>query len=161
MVAGAAAELFAHFECERHGFSLRANLHVPASGVTALFGPSGSGKTTFLRMVAGLERPDRGQFYLGGEAWLDTEQRFNLAPHQRPVGYVFQDARLFPHRTVEQNLRYGLDRAAGRGRTFRSTGWWGCYGWTVCSNGIRPGCRGGRNSGSVWGAGCSVPPDCS
>ncbi|MBF0171405.1 MAG: molybdenum ABC transporter ATP-binding protein [Nitrospinae bacterium] len=115
MVAKPSPELFAHFALDRGGFSLNAHLQVPADGVTALFGPSGSGKTTFLRMVAGLERPAAGQFYLGDEAWLDVEQAIDLPPHRRPVGYVFQDARLFPHRTVEQNLRYGLDRLGSKG----------------------------------------------
>jgi molybdate transport system ATP-binding protein len=104
-------ELFAAFKLTRPGFTLDAALTAPGSGVTALFGPSGSGKTTFLRLVAGLERPDSGQVYLDGHAWTDTATGINLPVHRRPIGYVFQDARLFPHLTVAQNLAYAEKRA--------------------------------------------------
>lgn len=92
-------------------FTLQVAQSLPGRGVTALFGHSGSGKTTLLRCVAGLERP-RGKLHFKGQAWQD-ERRF-LPPHQRPLGYVFQDANLFPHLSVLGNLRYGMKRA-GRG----------------------------------------------
>ena len=76
-------------------------------GVTALFGRSGAGKTTVINAVAGLLRPDQGRITTPSQTLLDTAQRINLAPHRRRVGYVFQDARLFPHLTVRQNLAYG------------------------------------------------------
>ncbi|WP_112310986.1 molybdenum ABC transporter ATP-binding protein [Pseudogemmobacter bohemicus] len=76
-------------------------------GVTALFGRSGSGKTTVVNAVAGLLRPDHGRITLGDRVLLDTAQRVVLPPHKRRIGYVFQDARLFPHLTVRQNLLYG------------------------------------------------------
>lgn len=95
------------------GFRLDVAFTVPARGVTALFGPSGCGKTTLLRCVAGLQRLP-GRFSIGGEVWQD-DNRF-LATHQRPIGYVFQEASLFPHLSVRQNLLYGHRRTVGRGQ---------------------------------------------
>lgn len=74
-------------------------------GVTVLFGPSGAGKTTVLRAVAGLLTPDQGQITLAGRTLFG--RGINLPPHKRRIGYVFQEPRLFPHRTVAQNLDYG------------------------------------------------------
>jgi molybdate transport system ATP-binding protein len=88
------------------GFTLEAGFVAPA-GVTALFGRSGSGKTTVVNAVAGLLRPDRGRIVLDGVPLLDTSTGVNLPAHRRRMGYVFQDARLFPHLTVRQNLLYG------------------------------------------------------
>lgn len=88
------------------GFSLDVAFEVP-SGVTALFGPSGSGKSTIVNAVAGLLRPDWGIVRYGPHDLLNTEEGRVLPPHLRRVGYVFQDARLFPHLTVRQNLGYG------------------------------------------------------
>jgi molybdate transport system ATP-binding protein len=88
------------------GFALDVAFEAPP-GVTALFGRSGSGKTTIINAVAGLLRPDRGQVSADGVVLLDTASGVNLPPHRRRVGYVFQDARLFPHLTVRQNLLYG------------------------------------------------------
>lgn len=76
-------------------------------GVTALFGPSGAGKTSIINMIAGLMRPDRGRIEIDGEAVDDTTTRLHVPAHRRRIGYVFQDARLFPHLSVEQNLDYG------------------------------------------------------
>jgi len=73
-------------------------------GVTALFGRSGAGKTTIVNAVAGLLRPDHAEISLNGTVF--NSARTCLAPHKRRVGYVFQDARLFPHLTVAQNLDY-------------------------------------------------------
>lgn len=80
------------------------------AGVTALFGPSGAGKTSVALAVAGLLRPDRGRIVLEGTALTDTARRLHVAPHRRRIGYVFQDARLFPHLTVRGNLTYGQRR---------------------------------------------------
>ncbi|MBE0553750.1 MAG: molybdenum ABC transporter ATP-binding protein [Rhodobacteraceae bacterium] len=88
------------------GFTLDVEFAAP-EGVTVLFGHSGSGKTTVANAVAGLLRPDRGRIVLGGDVLLDTEQGTDLPVHRRRIGYVFQDARLFPHLTVRQNLTYG------------------------------------------------------
>lgn len=75
--------------------------------ITALVGPSGAGKTTVLNCVAGLRRPDRGRIVVGGTVLFDSAADVNLPPERRRAGYVFQDARLFPHLKVESNLRYG------------------------------------------------------
>ena len=77
-------------------------------GVTALFGPSGSGKTTILNAIAGLERPRQGRIAVDGAVFFDSRERIDLTPHRRNTGYVFQDALLFPHLSVAQNLRYGM-----------------------------------------------------
>jgi molybdate transport system ATP-binding protein len=90
--------------------------------VTGLFGASGAGKTSLINMIAGLLKPDRGVISLDGETLDDTAARIHLPPHRRRIGYVFQDARLFPHLNVRQNLDYGrrmnrlADDPAQRGR---------------------------------------------
>ncbi|MDR5865187.1 molybdenum ABC transporter ATP-binding protein [Halomonas koreensis] len=96
-------------------FSLSASLTLPASGVTALFGASGSGKTSLLRLIAGLDRPDRGRLGLGEETLVDTGRGLWVPPHRRRLGVVFQEARLFPHYRVRGNLTYGM-RGSGRDR---------------------------------------------
>ncbi len=98
----------ARFTVNHPGFSLDVALDLPGRGVSALFGPSGCGKTTVLRCMAGLHRAHQGRLSVNGHTWQD-EGRF-LAPHQRPVGYVFQDASLFGHMSVQQNLGYGQSR---------------------------------------------------
>ncbi|MBX3566881.1 MAG: molybdenum ABC transporter ATP-binding protein [Rhizobiaceae bacterium] len=75
--------------------------------LTALFGPSGSGKTSLVNMIGGLIRPERGRIAADGTTFVDTQARLWLPAHRRRIGYVFQDARLFPHLTVRQNLGYG------------------------------------------------------
>jgi molybdate transport system ATP-binding protein len=75
--------------------------------VTGLFGASGAGKTSLINMIAGLLRPDRGVVVLDGETLDDTSAGVHVPPHRRRIGYVFQDARLFPHLDVRQNLDYG------------------------------------------------------
>jgi len=75
--------------------------------VTGLFGASGAGKTSLVNMIAGLLRPDRGVIALDDEILDDTKKGVHVPPHRRRIGYVFQDARLFPHMNVAQNLGYG------------------------------------------------------
>ena len=75
--------------------------------VTGLFGASGAGKTTLVNMIAGLLRPDRGTIAIDGETVDDTAQGIHVPIWRRRIGYVFQDARLFPHLDVRQNLDYG------------------------------------------------------
>ena len=75
--------------------------------VTGLFGASGAGKTSLINMIAGLLRPDRGSIVIDGETLDDTTTRIHVPAHRRRIGYVFQDARLFPHLDVRQNLDYG------------------------------------------------------
>src|ERR1700676_2406487 len=75
--------------------------------VTGLFGASGAGKTSLINMIAGLLRPDRGRIAIDDETLDDTPANLHVPPHRRRIGYVFQDARLFPHLDVRQNLDYG------------------------------------------------------
>ncbi|MFA5082792.1 MAG: molybdenum ABC transporter ATP-binding protein [Hydrogenophilaceae bacterium] len=95
-------------------FALDVELTLPGRGVTALFGHSGSGKTTLLRCIAGLERAPGGYLAVDGEVWQDGE-RF-VPTHQRPLGYVFQEASLFAHLSVRRNLEYGMRRVAEQER---------------------------------------------
>ena len=96
--------LEASFALRRGGFHLEVDLSLD-SPVTALFGPSGSGKTTLLHAVAGLLRPDRGRIAVGGQ--VCAEPGVYVPAHRRRVAVVFQDLRLFPHRSVRDNLLYG------------------------------------------------------
>lgn len=98
----------AKFKVAWPGFMLDVDLDLPERGVTALFGHSGSGKTTLLRCIAGLERAKQGFLSFKGEIWQN--ESIWLPTHQRPLGYVFQEASLFPHLSVLGNLRYGLKR---------------------------------------------------
>lgn len=93
---------------DREDFRLDVELHLPSSGVTALFGPSGCGKTTLLRAIAGLDRHTDCYLRVGNDIWQDD--RSFLAPHLRPLGYVFQEASLFEHLSVQGNLEYGVKR---------------------------------------------------
>jgi molybdate transport system ATP-binding protein len=92
-------------------FVLDAAFEAPAQGVTVLFGASGAGKSSVLAAVAGAKGPDAGRIAFGGEAWFDAAAGINLPMERRRIGWVFQDARLFPHLSVEANLRFGLKRA--------------------------------------------------
>ncbi|MFN3576140.1 MAG: molybdenum ABC transporter ATP-binding protein [Tabrizicola sp.] len=92
-------------------FRLEVAQDFAGSGITALFGPSGCGKSTLLRVIAGFERRAKGRVGFGAEVWQDG--RAFVAPHRRGVGFVFQDARLFPHLTARGNLDYA-HRRAGR-----------------------------------------------
>jgi molybdate transport system ATP-binding protein len=93
-------------------FTLDVDLHVPGRGVTALYGHSGSGKTTCLRCIAGLERPEHGFVQINDEIWQDSAKGIFVPPHKRALGYVFQEASLFPHLSVLANLQFGLKRIA-------------------------------------------------
>ena len=94
----------------RPAFTLDVALALPPRGITVLFGPSGSGKTTVLRCVAGLERA-RGAVRVSGRTWQDDARGEFLPTSRRPLGYVFQEASLFPHLSVAGNLRYAQRRA--------------------------------------------------
>lgn len=93
------------------GFRLDVAFAGERPGVTALFGASGSGKTATVRMIAGMSRPERGHIRVDGETFVDRAAGIDLPPERRRVGYVFQDAKLFPHMSVKRNLDYGLKRA--------------------------------------------------
>ncbi|HQN45845.1 MAG TPA: molybdenum ABC transporter ATP-binding protein, partial [Rugosibacter sp.] len=90
-------------------FTLDVNLQLPAQGITALFGPSGSGKTSLLRCIAGLEKVSNGHLIVNGECW-QADNVF-LPVHRRALGYIFQEASLFPHLSVQGNLDYGAVRS--------------------------------------------------
>ncbi|KZE79598.1 ABC transporter ATP-binding protein [Paenibacillus elgii] len=91
----------------------RTDLVIRKGRFTTLLGPSGCGKTTLLRMIAGLERPDRGEILLGDECLFSAEKRIDLPAHKRHFGMVFQDFALWPHMTVFENVAFGL-RATGQ-----------------------------------------------
>jgi molybdate transport system ATP-binding protein len=99
-------------------FRLQAALEGPSQGVTVLFGASGAGKSALLSCVAGAHRPDAGRIALDGDILFDSASRVDTPMERRRIGWVFQDARLFPHLTVRQNLHYGERRARARGIAF-------------------------------------------
>lgn len=100
----------------RGGFERQVRIEEEAR-VVALVGPSGAGKTTVLNAIAGLVTPQSGRIEVDGRVLFDSARGINLPAHHRRVGYVFQDARLFPHMDVRRNLRYG--RHGGRGDAHR------------------------------------------
>ena len=101
------AELGIDVSLERGEFALRVQDTIGVRAITALFGPSGSGKTTLLRVLAGLEQHARGTVTIDGAVWQSATE--HVPPHRRRVGYVFQDARLLPWRTVMDNMLYVRD----------------------------------------------------
>lgn len=99
----------AHFRSQRGAFSLDVDLQLPDCGVIALFGHSGSGKTTLLRSMAGLARC-QGRMMFRDTCWQDDAQKIFMPVHQRAIAYVFQEASLFEHLSVRDNLAYGYKR---------------------------------------------------
>jgi len=110
------SRLLARFDLRFSTFHLNVDVDVPMSGITAIFGPSGSGKTTLLRCLAGLERAPDGFMQFGDDVWQDETIGLCLPLYQRPIGYVFQEPRLFPHYNVRANLRYGYERIPSHDR---------------------------------------------
>jgi molybdate transport system ATP-binding protein len=106
------SQLQAKFQVDRGDFQLDVQFTLPDKGVTALFGPSGSGKTSCLRAIAGLERLPNSFFKIGNKIWQDESKGIFVPANQREIGYVFQEASLFPHLNVQQNLEFGLKRLA-------------------------------------------------
>ncbi|MFW5328961.1 molybdenum ABC transporter ATP-binding protein [Hydrogenophaga sp. ZJX-1] len=104
----------------RGAFTLAIDLTLPGRGLTALFGASGSGKTTCLRVLAGLEPAASGRLSVGGELWQDSARGLFVPPHQRALGYVFQEASLFDHLSVQDNIRFGYRRTPAAQRRY---GW--------------------------------------
>ena len=100
---------------KKHGeFELQLAFTLAECGIAVIFGPSGSGKTSLINCIAGLETPDAGQILCHGITCFNAGQGINLPPEARRLGYVFQDARLFPHLSVRENLRFGLRFHAAR-----------------------------------------------
>jgi molybdate transport system ATP-binding protein len=120
-VSAPRGQIAASFRGQLGAFALDVTFETPLRGVTALFGPSGCGKTTILRCIAGLQHVE-GRLHVDGETWQDDSAARLFRPaHARSVGYVFQEASLFPHLSVRENLLYGARRAAlrpDRGRSF-------------------------------------------
>lgn len=104
--------ILSRFRVHYKNFCLESELEFPDEGVTVIFGRSGSGKTTLLRCLAGLERSPTGFMKFGDTVWQDESQNIFLPVHRRPIGMVFQEARLFPHLSVRDNLNYGYRRIA-------------------------------------------------
>jgi molybdate transport system ATP-binding protein len=103
----------ARFKLDYPGFALDVDLTLPGQGVTAIFGPSGSGKTTLLRCIAGLERAP-GRLTVESQPWQDGS--YFMPVHERPLGYVFQEASLFPHLAARRNLEFGMKRVPATDR---------------------------------------------
>ncbi|WP_286829543.1 MULTISPECIES: molybdenum ABC transporter ATP-binding protein [Kordiimonas] len=106
----------AAFRGQTGGFDIDVAFTMPRAGVTALFGASGSGKTTILRAMAGLGKLE-GSLQVGDAIWQDSARGIFKAPHERPIGYVFQEASLFPHLDVADNIRFGEKRSLRAGAT--------------------------------------------
>lgn len=109
-------QISARFKVGYGAFSLDVDLALPGRGVSALFGASGSGKTTCLRVIAGLERASDAYLEINGEVWQDDAHGIFLPTYQRSLGYVFQEASLFPHLDVKRNLEYGMRRISASSR---------------------------------------------
>ncbi len=101
---------------QRGGFGLDVDVELPGSGVSALFGASGAGKSTVIDIVAGLATPQAGRIVVNDIVYFDSAAGIDLPPERRRVGYVFQDARLFPHVDVAANLHFGERRRAAADR---------------------------------------------
>ncbi len=111
----AASVIHMQYALTRGDFELDVDLELPLRGITGVFGVSGAGKTSLLRCIAGLERPTRGRLVVAGDAWQDDAQRIWRAAHERDIGYVFQEPRLFAHLDVRGNIEYGLRRREHNG----------------------------------------------
>ena len=114
MVDAVRSQLSVDVRLERPDFGLDVDFTLDTGGVTGLFGPSGSGKSTLLRVIAGLEKAASGTVRFGDTAWQDEAGAAFVPAHDRAVGFVFQDAQLFPHLSVAGNLRFAVARAARR-----------------------------------------------
>jgi len=98
----------AQFKYQQAAFFLDVDIKLQDVGISVIYGPSGCGKTTLLRLIAGLDRSESGYFRLGNTVWQD--QSSFLPTHRRALGYVFQEASLFPHLSVSANIQYGVKR---------------------------------------------------
>ncbi|WP_459659765.1 molybdate transport system ATP-binding protein [Acinetobacter calcoaceticus] len=108
-----------HFQLQMGQFIIEPSFQSDAS-VIGLFGASGSGKTSILHAIAGLNTPRSGLIKIQNQTWFDSDQKINLSTQKRHVGLVFQDAQLFPHKTVKQNLLFGLKHLSQQERLFEA-----------------------------------------
>ncbi len=111
----AASTVHVRYALQRPEFALDVELDLPLRGITGVFGASGAGKTSLLRCIAGLERPATGKLVVAGDVWQDNESNIWRAVHERDIGYVFQEPRLFAHLDVRRNIEYGLRRREHNG----------------------------------------------
>jgi molybdate transport system ATP-binding protein len=88
---------------------LKISAQFQSGSITKIFGPSGAGKTTFLKIIAGLIDPEKGEIKVDDTIWLDTSKKISLSPQKRRVGFVFQNYALFPNMTVRQHLEYATE----------------------------------------------------
>ena len=107
------------FQLQMGQFLIEPSFQSDAS-VIGLFGASGSGKTSILHAIAGLNTPRSGLIKIQGQTWFDSDQKINLSTQKRHVGLVFQDAQLVPHKTVKQNLLFGLKHLVQQERHFEA-----------------------------------------
>lgn len=107
------------FQLQMGQFLIEPSFQSDAS-VIGLFGASGSGKTSILHAIAGLNTPHSGLIKIQGQTWFDSNQKINLSTQKRHIGLVFQDAQLFPHKTVKQNLLFGLKHLSQQERHFEA-----------------------------------------
>ena len=114
-------KLSVHIKKRLGAFTLQADLET-WGGTLGLLGASGSGKSLTLNCIAGLQRPDEGSIVLDGETLFDAKREINLPPQRRRVGYLFQSYALFPHMTVAQNIRTGLNWQRDRAEREREVG---------------------------------------
>lgn len=98
-------------------FEVDVAFSIPSKGITALFGPSGAGKSSVINMIAGLKKPDMGSIVFNNALLFDSKDKVYLPPEKRRIGYIFQEARLFPHLTVKANLTYGM-RLVPKGKRY-------------------------------------------
>lgn len=106
----AASTIHVRYALQRADFTLDVELDLPLRGITGMFGASGAGKTSLLRCIAGLERPHAGKLVVAGDVWQDDASNTWRAVHERDIGYVFQEPRLFAHLDVRGNIEYGMRR---------------------------------------------------
>ena len=111
------AQIEARFKLDYVGFQLDVDLVLPATGISVLFGHSGSGKSTLLRCIAGLQRASTAYLKVNSQIWQDTNRRLFMPTYRRSLGYVFQEANLFPHLSVSENLRFGLKRVGNNAQS--------------------------------------------
>ncbi len=104
------------YAMQREAFLLDVDIALPLRGITGVFGASGAGKTSLLRCIAGLERPRTGKLVVAGDVWQDDASGRWRAVHERDIGYVFQEPRLFAHLNVRRNIEYGLRRRENKNR---------------------------------------------
>jgi molybdate transport system ATP-binding protein len=105
-------------------FDLEVSFTCRRGTLNVLIGPSGAGKTTIIRMIAGLERPDKGRIAYNGEAWVDVDKGLFLPPQKRRLGYVFQEYTLFPHLSVYKNVAFAATDKGDIERLLKLFGIW-------------------------------------